>query len=129
MKRGNKLSKRTRTKVEHILLRTGGLIRTMQGSQATVELLDGRIVTKHLMYDTVTGEWQMTFDVKELRRGRHELRVLFFARVTKDKKQFVGDRALYLEQNISPHSQMNAFIELWCAGEEDKAHDIINDCS
>ncbi len=121
MKRGN--NKHRKPRVEHILLRTGGLIRTIRYGQATVELLDGRVVTKHLGRDD--GEYQMTFDDKILRRGRHELRVLFFARVTRNKKQFVGDKALYLEQNISPHSQMNAFIELWCAGEEDKAHDII----
>ena len=125
MKRGNNRHREPR--VEHILLRTGGLIRTMRGMQATVELLDGRVVTKHLAYidGTSPPEFQMTFDVKTLRRGRHELRVLFFARVTNNKQQFAGDRALYLEQNLSPHSQMNAFIELWCEGEEDKANDII----
>ena len=121
MKRGKR---HREPRVEHILLRTGALIRTLKDMQATVELLDGRIVTKHL--HSVDDGYQMTFDVKALRRGKQELRVLFFSRVTRDKKAFEGDKKQHLDNNISPMSQMNAFIELWCAGEEDKANDIIN---
>lgn len=134
MKRGNRPDRKT--KIAHLYLSTGGIIRSFINTQvgkrgnpstcqAIVELLDGRLVTRHLVLTGVDNNWDMRWGLQTLRRGKQTLKVVFYSHVTEDKTYFVAARASYMTDNTGPRAQVTAFVEAWCAGNEKKCNDII----